>query len=284
MIGKLRVIYLDILLLLNFYITYFLAVSVSCIIHLRLRLRRRLLAAGVGALTSLAIFLPSLSFLPNLLLKLAASSVIVLSAFGFGGIKAFLRNTAVFFLLNCLFAGVMLGLWLFVCPSGMMYNNGVSYFDIPLWLALAATAAAYLTVRLIRRVMDSKTALDKKYTLEIVTEKGSVSLSAAADSGNKLTDFFTGLPVIFCDIDKCRHICPEGVLQRIDRKEADWDSIKGIRLIPCSTVSGGTMAVCFKPDKIVIDDGDRKKEIEALAGFTESGLDGEEAIFNPTIL
>ena len=279
-----RVIYLDILLLLNFYITYFLAVSVSCITHLRLRMRRRLLAAGVGALTSLAIFLPPLSFLPNLLLKLAASSVIVLAAFGFGGFKAFLRNTALFFLLNCLFAGVMLGLWLFVCPNGMMYNNGVSYFDIPLWLALAATAAAYLTVRLIRRALDSKTALDKKYTVEIVTEKGSVTLSAAADSGNKLTDFFTGLPVIFCDLNKCRHICPEGIVQRIEGKGADLDNIKGIRLIPCSTVSGGTMAVCFKPDKIFIDDGILKKEVEALAGFTRTGLGGEEAIFNPTIL
>ncbi len=279
-----RVIYLDILLLLNFYITYFLAVSVSCLLHRKLRFRRRFFAAGVGSLTSLAIFLPSLSFFPNLLLKLAASSVIVLAAFGFGGIRDFLRNTAVFFLLNCLYAGVMLGLWLFVCPSGMMYNNGVSYFDIPLWLALAATAAAYLTVRLIRRVLDSKTALDKKYTLKIVTEKGSVSLSAAADSGNKLTDFFTGLPVIFCDLDKCRHICPEGVLQRIDQKENDLESIKGIRLIPCSTVSGGTMAVCFKPDRLIIDDGNQKKEVEALAGFTKSGLGGEEAIFNPAIL
>ncbi|MDE7280696.1 MAG: sigma-E processing peptidase SpoIIGA [Ruminiclostridium sp.] len=279
-----RVIYLDILLLLNFYITYFLVVSVSVIMHLRLRLRRRLLAAGVGALTSLAIFLPTLSFLPSLLLKLAASSVIVPAAFGFGGIKVFLRNTAVFFLLNCLFAGVMLCLWLFVCPGGMMYNNGVSYFDIPLWLALAATAAAYLTVRLIRRVMDSKTVLDKKYTLEIVTEKGSVSLSAAPDSGNRLTDFFTGLPVIFCDLDKCRHICPEGIAERVEGEERDSANIKGIRLIPCSTVSGGTMAVCFKPDKIIIDDGNQKKEVDALAGFTKTGLGGEEAIFNPAIL
>lgn len=279
-----RVIYLDILLLLNFYITYFLAVSVSCITHLRLRMGRRLLAAGAGALTSLAIFLPPLTFLPNLLLKLAASSVIVLAAFGFGGFKVFLRNTAIFFLLNCLFAGVMLGLWLFVCPDGMMYNNGVSYFEIPLWLALAATAAAYLTIRLIRRILDSKTALDKKFTVEIATEKGSVTLAAAPDSGNRLTDFFTGLPVIFCDLEKCRHICPEGIVQRIEGKETNTDNIKGIRLLPCSTVSGGTIAVCFKPDKIVIDDGSQRKEVDALAGFTESGLDGEEAIFNPTIL
>lgn len=279
-----RVIYIDILLILNFYITYFLTVGVSCLLHRKIRLRRRILAAVVGALTSLAIFLPSMPFLANLLIKLVCSTVIVLSAWGFGDIKIFLGNTAVFFLINCLYAGVMLGLWLFVCPDGMMYNNGVSYFDLPLWLALGATAAAYLIIRVIRRILDSKTALDKKYTLEIATDKGTVTLSATADSGNKLTDFFTGLPVIFCDLDKCRDVCPDGVLQRLYQKESDLADIKGVRLIPCSTVSGGTLAVCFKPERILIDDGQRKKEVEALAGFTESGLGGTEAIFNPAIL
>lgn len=279
-----RVIYIDILLLLNFYITYFLIVGSSCLLHRKITLKRRISAAAAGAASSLAIFLPALPLLLNLVLKLAASSLIVLSAWGFGGIKSFLGNTAFFFLVNCLYAGVMLGLWLFVCPSGMMYNNGVSYFDIPLWIALAATAAAYFIVRIIRRILDSKNALDKKYTLEIITEKGTVTLSAMADSGNKLTDFFTGLPVIFCDLEKCRQICPNSVLAQFSEKEKEPESIKGVRLIPCSTVSGGTMAVCFKPDKILIDNGERKKEAEALVGFTERGLQGAEAVFNPVIL
>lgn len=279
-----RVIYIDILLLLNFYITYFLIVGSSCLLHRKISLKRRISAAAAGAASSLAIFLPALPLLLNLALKLAASSLIVLSAWGFGGIKSFLGNTAFFFLVNCLYAGVMLGLWLFVCPSGMMYNNGVSYFDIPLWIALAATAAAYFIVRIIRRILDSKNALDKKYTLEIITEKGTVTLSAMADSGNKLTDFFTGLPVIFCDLEKCRQICPNSVLDQFSEKEKEPESIKGVRLIPCSTVSGGTMAVCFKPDKILIDNGERKKEAEALVGFTERGLQGAEAVFNPVIL
>lgn len=279
-----RVIYIDILLLLNFYITYFLTVGASCLLHRKILLKRRILAAAAGAVTSLAIFLPALPFFVNLLLKLAASSVIVLSAWGFGGIKKFLSNTAFFFLINCLYAGVMLGLWLFVCPEGMMYNNGISYFNIPLWMALSATAAAYFIIKIIRRILDSKNALDKKYSLEIITCKGNVTLSATADSGNKLTDFFTGLPVIFCDLDKCRQICPDGVLMQFSEKEKVTEGIKGIRLIPCSTVSGGTMAVCFKPDKIFIDDGEKKKEVEALAGFTKTGLKGAEAVFNPVIL
>ena len=71
---------------------------------------------------------------------------------------------------------------------------------------------------------------------------------------------------------------------QFSEKEKVTEGIKGIRLIPCSTVSGGTMAVCFKPDKIFIDDGEKKKEVEALAGFTKTGLKGAEAVFNPVIL
>lgn len=279
-----RVIYIDILLLLNFYITYFLIVGCSCLIHRRITLRRRLLASSVGALTSLAIFLPQMWAVLSFTFKLLFSMLIVLSAWGFGGLKSFLSNTAFFFLINCVYGGVMLGLWLFICPDGMFYNNGVSYFDIPLWAALAATAVSYFIIRLIRKILDSKTALDKKYTVEISTAKGTVALSAMADSGNRLTDFFTGLPVIFCDKAKCGGICPDEVLYQLASDSPLTESIKGIRLIPCSTVSGSATAVCFKPEKIVIDDGKKRKEVEALAGFTATGIDGTEAIFNPSIL
>lgn len=279
-----RVIYIDVLLLMNFYITYFLVVGCSCLIHKKIPFKRRLMASGVGALTSLAIFLPKMWAVLSFTFKLLFSMMIVLSAWGFGGLKSFLSNTAFFFLINCVYGGVMLGLWLFICPDGMFYNNGVSYFDIPLWAALAATAVSYFIIRLIRKIMDSKTALDKKYTVEIFTAKGSVTLSAVADSGNKLTDFFTGLPVIFCDKALCAGICPDEVLYQLASDTPLAENVRGIRLIPCSTVSGSVTAVCFRPKKIVIDDGEKRKEVEALAGFTPTGLNGTQAIFNPAIL
>lgn len=281
-----RVIYIDVLLFLNFYVTYFLIEGSRVFLHKKIPAGRKMLGSAAGALSSLAIFLPEMPAALSLLMKLALSCVIVLSAMGFGGFKAFLRNTLVFFAVNCLYAGIMLGLWLFSAPLGMEYNNGVSYFDIPLWAILLFTAAAYLILSIIRRVLDSRSALDKKYELKITRGESTAVLSAIPDSGNKLTDFLTGLPVIFCDEEKCGDVCPKEI-KCLMRNEGGQDAhIKGIRVVPCSTVSGSAAAYCFKPDKITISDGETEREINALVGFTRNAeKNGDwEAIFNPRLI
>lgn len=281
-----RVIYIDILLFLNFYITYFLIAGVCCFLHRSICVSRRILGSLAGAVSSLLILLPTLSVAESLLIKLSVSSVIVLLSLGFGGVKKFLKNTLSFFAVNCVYAGIMLALWLFGAPLGMVYNNGVSYFDLPLWVMILSTSAAYLVLRIIRYVLDSKNNLDKKYSLEITTEKGKITLSAIPDSGNKLTDFFTGLPVIFCSFEKCGNICPEAISEILNERYDCNSNLNGIRIIPCATVSGSTTAVCFKPKKIIIGNGGEEKQVDALIGFTKNGLNSKDfdAVLNPNII
>ncbi|MCM1299939.1 MAG: sigma-E processing peptidase SpoIIGA [Firmicutes bacterium] len=281
-----RVIYIDILFLLNFYITYFLIIGTGCITHRRIKAARKILGSTAGAVGSFVILLPPMPFIFGLLGKLMICLLITLAAFGFGGIKRFIKSALVFLGINCVYAGIMLALWLFVAPSGMMYNNGVSYFQIPVWAIVAFTSAAYLILKLIGRIMDSGTDFDRKYTVEISTESGSVRLNAIADSGNKLVEFFSGLPVIFCDFESCRHICPCEIACQLSSDDRIPEFIRGVRLVPCSTVSGSGTAFCFKPKKILICQGKSEKQVNALIGFTKSGLNTKEfeAIFNPNIL
>ena len=280
-----RVIYIDILLLLNFYVTYFLIVGACCILHQKAPVSRRILGSMAGTVSSLMIFLPALPLIVNIVLKVAVSLVITLASLGFGNIRALIKNTTVFFLISCVYAGIMLALWLFFAPMGMVYNNGVSYLDIPFWAVILFTSVSYIILLIIRRVLDSKTDLDKKYQIEIVTYMGKATLTAIPDSGNKLTDFLTGLPVIFCDINMCSDICPPEIFTYLDDVNEKNIPLQGIRLVPCSTVSGDTLAVCFKPDKLIISDGQSDKEINALIGFTKKGFSGGfGAIFNPNLL
>ena len=280
-----RVIYIDILLLLNFYITYFLIIGTCCILHRKISVSRRILGSLTGTVSSLMIFLPALPLIVNIVLKITVSLIITLASLGFGNIRTFIKSSVVFFIINCIYAGIMLALWLFCAPMGMIYNNGVSYLDIPFWAAILSTSIAYVILLIIRRALDSKTNLDKKYQIEIATSTGKATLTAIPDSGNKLTDFLTGLPVIFCDINKCSEICPQEIFTYLAEINEKSVSLQGIRLIPCSTVSGDTLAVCFKPDKLIISDGRNEKEVNALIGFTKNGFIGEfEAIFNPNLL
>lgn len=280
-----RVIYIDILLLLNFYITYFLIIGMCCILHRKISVFRRILGSLVGTASSLIILLPSLPLIINIVGKTAVSLLITLASLGFDNIRSFIKSSALFFVINCVYAGIMLALWLFFAPAGMIYNNGVSYLNIPFWAVILSTSVSYVILLIIRRVLDSKSALDKKYQIEIVTAFGKTTLTAIPDSGNKLTDFLTGLPVIFCDINRCTDICPKEIFTHLTDMNSKYTALQGIRLLPCSTISGDTMAVCFKPDKLTISDGKDKKEVCALIGFTKKGLNGEfEAIFNPNLL
>lgn len=281
-----RVIYIDVLFFLNFYITYFLIIGTGCITHRKIALKRRLLGSTAGAVSSFVILLPQIPVILSLLGKLLICLLIALISFGFYDIHKFAASAFVFFGVNCVYAGIMLALWLFIAPSGMTYNNGVSYFQIPLWGIILFTSAAYLVLKLIRRLMDSGTELDKKYTVEIVTEKGSARLTGIADSGNKLVDFFSGLPVIFCNFESCSNICPDEIACQLNGEGYNTDLIHGVRLVPCSTVSGSAVAVCFKPKKILISSGEEEKQVSALVGFTKSGLSTKEfeAVFNPNIL
>ena len=283
--DQMRVIYIDILLLLNFYITYFLVIGTCCILHRKISILRRISGSLVGTISSLMIFLPALPLTVNIAGKIAVSMLITLASLGFGNIRTFIKSSALFFVVNCVYAGIMLALWLFCAPMGMIYNNGVSYLAIPFWAVILSTSISYIILLIIRRVLDSKAGLDKKYQIEIVTAMGKTTLTAIPDSGNKLTDFLTGLPVIFCDINKCSDICPKDIFMYLADMNSERTALQGIRLIPCTTVSGDTMVVCFKPDKLTICDGGNKKEINALVGFTKKGLNSEfEAIFNPNLL
>ncbi len=281
-----RIVYIDILLFLNLYVTYFLIAGTCCFTHRHAGVLRRLTGSLAGALSSLVILLPPLPVIVNLLIKLAISSLIVLLSMGYGGIKAFVKNSAAFFVINCVYAGIMLALWLFFAPTGMIYNNGISYFELPIIVIILATVGAYIILRAIRRVLDAKTLLDKKYIIEITTEKGTAELKGIPDSGNKLTDFFSGLPIIFCGAEKCLKICPDSIINILSGNNPASVDMKGIRIVPCHTVSGDGIVLCFKPQKLVIKSDDGEKETNALIGFTKNGLNGGEfdAVFNPNIL
>lgn len=282
-----RVIYIDVLFLLNFYITYFLIIGTGCITHKKISLKRRILGSAAGGIGSFVILLPAVPVILSLLGKLFICLIIALIAFGFSDFGSFLKSAFIFFGVNCIYAGIMLMLWLFAAPSEMMYNNGTSYFQAPVWGIAAFTSIAYLVLKLVARIMNKGADFDRKYSIRITTEKGYVTLNGIADSGNKLVDFFSGLPVIFCDFDKCRSVCPDEVIFQLNSGELSSDLIHGVRIVPCSTVAGAGTAICFKPSSISISWGDNeKKDIDALIGFTENGLNSTEfeAIFNPNIL
>lgn len=283
------VIYLDVLILINLYVTYFQILAVSVFIHRKTVWYRKLSAAGIGAVASLSIFIPQGMVLTLTLLKIFLCALIAFVAFGYTGFRAYAVSVLFLMLVSFVFSGLMLCVWLFAAPMKMLFINGTVYFGIDTMTIILSTCAAYGVVRIIRYILDKNGKTDGKYTVIIKNNGRECRLSALADSGNGIVDCFSGLPVIVCRRDMCADVSPPAIdmiENNGDISDIGTQMIKGIRIMPFSTVGKGGLICMFKAESVVIDDETNKEKypVNALIGIVIGGRQEYEAIFNPKIL
>lgn len=283
------VIYLDVLILINLYVTYFQILAVSVFTHRKSIWYRKLSAAGIGAVASLSIFIPQEMVLTLTLLKIFLCALIAFVAFGYTGFRAYAVSVLFLMLVSFVFSGLMLCVWLFAAPMKMLFINGTVYFGIDTMTIILSTYAAYGVVRIIRYILDKNGKTDGKYTVIIKNNGRECRLSALADSGNGMVDCFSGLPVIVCRRDMCADVSPpaiEMIENNSDISDIGTQMIKGVRIMPFSTVGKGGLICMFKAESVVIDDetNEEKYPVNALIGIVIGGRQEYEAIFNPKIL
>lgn len=283
------VIYLDVLILINLYVTYFQILAVSVFTHRKTVWYRKLSAAGIGAVASLSIFIPQEMVLTLTLLKIFLCALIAFVAFGYTGFRAYAVSVLFLMLVSFVFSGLMLCVWLFVAPMKMLFINGTVYFGVDTMTIILSTCTAYGVVRIIRYILDKNGKTDGKYTVIIKNNGRECRLSALADSGNGIVDCFSGLPVIVCRRDMCADVSPPAIdmiENNSDISEIGTQMIKGVRIMPFSTVGKGGLICMFKAESVVIDDetNEEKYPVNALIGIVIGGRQEYEAIFNPKIL
>lgn len=283
------VIYLDVLILINLYVTYFQILAVSAFTHRKSVWYRKLSAAGIGAVASLSIFIPQEMVLTLTLLKIFLCALIVFVAFGYTGFRAYAVSVLFLMLVSFVFSGLMLCVWLFAAPMKMLFINGTVYFGVDTMTIILSTCAAYGVVRIIRYILDKNGKTDGKYTVIIKNNGRECRLSALADSGNGMVDCFSGLPVIVCRRDMCADVSPPAIdmiENNSDISDIGTQMIKGVRIMPFSTVGKGGLICMFKAESVVIDDetNEEKYPVNVLIGIVIGGRQEYEAIFNPKIL
>lgn len=283
------VIYLDVLILINLYVTYFQILAVSVFTHRKTVWYRKLSAAGIGAVASLSIFIPQEMVLTLTLLKIFLCALIAFVAFGYTGFRAYAVSVLFLMLVSFVFSGLMLCVWLFAAPMKMLFINGTVYFGVDTMTIILSTCAAYGVVRIIRYILDKNGKTDGKYTVIIKNNGRECRLSALADSGNGIIDCFSGLPVIVCRRDMCADVSPPAIdmiENNSDISDIGTQMIKGVRIMPFSTVGKGGLICMFKAESVVINDetNEEKYPVNALIGIVIGGRQEYEAIFNPKIL
>lgn len=270
-------IYADVLVIMNTYISFILIKSTALIIRRSVSDLRCLLGALTGGFGALMILLPELPFIVIALEKTALGVLIVFAVFGKQKPVDFAICTLFFLVISFAYAGIMLALWTFAAPYGMVYGNGSASFNIPLTAVAAFTITGYCAVKLVRYIADSRIRCNKVCSVKIFSGGCEVTLRGLSDTGNALSDLFTGKPVVVCNAEKIPKLIPPNILDYLNGK-----SPEKIRLIPCKTINAeNSLLPVFKADKITVDG----KAADALIGVTANPIGSDiDCIFNPKII
>ncbi len=255
-------IYVDELLVCNLYMNWLLLRLTARLTHTGCTSRRLLLGAAVGSLGSLMILLPRMPPVVSIPVKLVLAVPICMAAFGQRG--RLLRLSCTYIAVSALMAGllVMLG------STGLIrliHANACWYADLSLRRLMLLTIVLYAIITLVQRLRERRP--DDSYSIEIRLGSRCVQMPGIADTGNTLTDFYTGATVI---------LCPAGRL-------APLGELPHGRPLPYRTVSGSSMVEVFRPDAVRIRSASgEEKCVRALIGIIHTPLQG--GIFHPRLL
>ena len=255
-----RVVYLDVLFVLNFAMDYCILRCASALSGRPAAVWRLSLAAGFGALyAGGCVIFPVLSALP---IRLASGAVMAGTAFSIRNGRLLVRQTLLVLLVTFVFGGITVAL---EQMSGVsLMQNGVLVVQVSRRVLFAAALLAYgLSCMIFRNQAKEHRPRGESVCIHCGEQRTQVFL--LVDSGNTLRDPMTGKPVLLLTRDAAIRILPEQQRFLPERLKSDnaaelvqqarQQGVTGWQLLAFHSVGGGGLLPCFHPRAVVRADG-----------------------------
>lgn len=263
------VIYLDILVFLNAVIDYFLLLATSAMSGFKIKELRLVISSIIAALTSLYIFVPKQPVLLDIIFRACFLIVVTFATFGFKSLTSYVKSLACLILVTLLYNGLAAVVWLTFKPSSMIIKNSVVYFDISALEMVLFSVFGYLIIRVIQFLVNRFSPYAKRISIRIVNENAVIDTTALIDSGNSLTDIYSGKKVVVTDYNTA-----ESIFKDLENKAPLY--------LPYKYVGGNGLIKCYYCDSVYVNGKNIKK---ALIAISENSFDGDyKAIVSPDIL
>jgi len=276
-----QVVYVDVLVFTNFVVNYLLVSMCGRLCGRRARSLRCSMAALLGAVGSLAVFLPRLSLWISFGCKLLLAAIMVAVAWPLYSPRQFCKECFFLWMVSTLFAGGMLLLSQLFSVPGWMVINGMIYLPISVGWLLAGTVACYLALSVFDRFLRISAVQVGKYRVTVCMDDRQVTLRGMVDSGNDLRGIYSGSPVMVCGFTSVNRLFQPHL------EELQWGSteelfaqlaktgVRELQLLPYHTASGRGLMPVFRPDKIWLHTEDMELLVEdGLLGITRETLRG----------
>ena len=287
-------IYLDVLICVNLFINYFVLLSVTKFLHLKVTRLRLMLAALLGAMYSIFILFPEVNLALSLIVKVIMSITICLAAFGFLDIIRLIKTMVVFYSINFLLCAFIFFIQYFLAPVGVFVKNGIVYFKLSPLILASSTIVIYFIIRIWDNFLRRRDLPIENCTVTLTYMDRKVSLEAKIDTCHTLREPFSNEPVIVVEYSHIEKILPETLknlfMEFNTCKRNQRDIVKcqsaNFRLIPFSTIAENGLLPAFKPDKIQILYLGKTFTKEAFVGTcTQNIFDGKiKALVSPELV
>ena len=253
------VVYVDIIVLINFLIDLLLIVSLSFLLKIKTSMLRILLSALFGSFSTIFLF----SIHNNILLmvyKFLTSILLVIIAFKYENFNYFKDNLVYLYILS-----IILGGGIYLLNNSISFNNKGLMFEhngIEINLILLLFISPIILYKYIKSERNYKLTYSNYYDVDIYYSDKKISGTGFLDTGNKLKDPYFHKPIILVNSSLIK------------------DKVKTF-LVPYYTVNNKDLLEVFSPKIVYVN---KKKIKNVLVGLSDVNFNGIKIILNKEIL
>lgn len=257
------VVYIDVVFLVNIVMDAMLLWTTGWLMKRKLRFRRILLGALLGATYALLLFVPSLSLLTTWPGKAVVSVVLVYVALPRKNMLDLARLVVVYYFVSFVFAGAAIAIG-FAVPGESLHNGiavsgkGIMFATSGETLALmvAVPLCVFGMQRMIQHIRKVQRQGQFLCSVEALFDDMTIRFKGLLDSGNQLYDPVSRRPVSFVDMDVLLPVLPNEVQERLCSGEDIMSAVAAMAtsqkftLVPFQGASGRGLTIALKPSAI----------------------------------
>lgn len=278
---KINVIYIDVLFGVNMFVHYFLLLACSKICKCNAKFLRLFSGSLVATLFTAVIFLPEIHWTLSLIIRLIISCVVTFATFGFSSVTKYFSRLFCFYSVSFGYAGIVLGLWILVKPKGVLINNGAVYIDVSPYVLLVSFCVGYFCLLLLRKYFGTDISKGDVFKMKIFFNEKCLEIFVLYDTGNKLRDMFSDLPVAIINEEKVREILPKNLElclagMGIENLNTSKEFSEKFRVIPYHVIGGGGVLPALKCDRAELYKNHKKIwENKCIIGISKEIFDDD---------
>ncbi len=242
-----NIVYVDLLIIINAIISYFLLKLCTCFTQQNPGVFRLCAASFAAGFSSVSLFLPFNNFI-MLVIKIACAAIIVLICFSFKNIRVFIKMLIIYIMCNIALAGVVF-LLVSLGAKNISYDNFNFYINVSPVLLIACILIMYISLQIFSFVF-GKIAPKQRVGFSFEIDDKIIKGTALIDTGMNIKDVMTGKNIALCSFISLKNQLPSQTKVALNNYFINQNLTVGLWLISVKTANGLCMLPALSVKKL----------------------------------